>query len=583
MKRRAPVRLRGLLALASLVVVSSLSACGGAQHPSQQPPGIAELRARAVAHPHDARAQREVAVAELLSPGGDTQRAGPALSHALALAPQDATLLLLRGVDEVMDGHPGEALDALLDSLDSASAGEAGADSPLIAEIAASSADELTEAAPDFVARAKPRLEHLLAHPGHIGIAARERIASTLIELAYQRGDAEAVRGLAQGQGCITQWKVAGPFGPFSLLGFDQHFAPDHPGPLAAQYDLGPGRGVRPTRDVEARGCAVHIGGSGWASSGTTYAQGYATVAAAGDYVVRLETPNAVELRIDGQQVARLDMRSEPTPRITFHRLHLDAGRHEVLVKVTARHPNPILLVAIAPATAVTAEAVGRPRADDDLGGWLAASVAMERGDPITARELLHDVPVHGGSAAMLQLRAVTALSNPIAPGDKKRDDARRYLRAVAGLDANAWYPEVQLAELDAADGHMTQAIARLRRARQKWPNMAPVALASAHLLMAQGWDAEAWEAVEQARHDLPHACSPLAAALSIAKQRDRTNDVADLVGRVVSCDARSDARFSLLVDQRRWDAASHELESPRRPRATPGPGPDPFGEAADR
>ena len=73
------------------------------------------------------------------------------------------------------------------------------------------------------------------------------------------------------------------------LLGFDAKLPGEGGGALAKDYDLGPGRGVQPTRTVETRRCVLGLGrGSHEALVGTTLARFALEAAQDGAYALRL-------------------------------------------------------------------------------------------------------------------------------------------------------------------------------------------------------------------------------------------------------------------------------------------------------
>src|SRR5262249_31386615 len=156
--------------------------------------------------------------------------------------------------------------------------------------------------------RVRTALAPLLNEP-RLSTPARYTLGSLLVQLAYRRGDRDAAQALATQLGCVTNLRAVGPFGPRELLGFDdaQPVAPGQP--LAASYDLGPGRGAQPVRELEARGCSINLGGGPIARGGTSYAQGYVDAAESGAYVLRLQAPSSVELWVDGRSLVRLDRR----------------------------------------------------------------------------------------------------------------------------------------------------------------------------------------------------------------------------------------------------------------------------------
>ncbi len=537
-------------------VALALGACGSrAALPST--PTIEDLRAHAAQNPRDPDAQRELALAELLMEGGDAARVEAQVARALALAPDDERLLFAAALERNLHGYPGEALARYLDAVEAAQRSPRTGAS-YVAESALVAVDELADAAPRWSETVRPRLETLARDPGHLGAAARYRIAETLVELAFRRGDTDAVARIGADAGCISEWRVAGPFGPRTLLDFDGDFAVAPGRPLEDRYDLGPGRGTRDTRTYGTRGCSVHLGGGPVSAGGTTFAQGVVTVERGGPQVLRLETPNAAKLFVDGRLVARLDMRVEPTPRVTFHRVELDPGRHVVTVQIATGHPNPVLVGSLLPAPDVP----GRPEADGPFASYLAATVAMSRGDTVAAREALrHHTADDDASSAVLQLRGGIALGDPHRPGDMSRDEARRLLRVAARRDPESWYPPVQLARLDAADGRALQAIERLREAAARWPEIVAVPLSLTDLYLGRGWYGQAERQIARAREIAPGACRPIRGALSQAERRSQTAEMERLARQLVACDARTSALYEQLLRRRDWDGASEELD----------------------
>ena len=538
------------------VAVLFIAACG-ASATTPETLTIEDLRERAEDEPRNPDAQRELAIAELLMQGGDAARVEAQVERARALAPDDERVLFVAGAERALHGYPAEALERYLDAADSARVSRRPI-APHVAEAALAAVDELEEAAPRWPETVRPRLVRMAEDPGRMGAAARHRLGELLLELAFRRGDREDVDALARRWGCITSWRIAGPFGPRALLDFDRDLGVAPGEELAASYDLGPGRGRRETRSYEARGCSVHLGGGPVADGGTTFAQGAVVVEPGGAQVLRLETPNAAKIWVDGREIARLDMRVAPTPRITFHEVQLTPGRHVVTVQVTTRHPNPILVASIVPGAGVP----GRPAGDGLLGSYLAAMVATSRGDPIAAREALHRHRAdRTASSAVLSLRAGIALADPHRPSDLSRDEARRFLRVAGRRDPAAWYPPVQLARLEAADGRVLGAIERLEAARERWPEMVAIPLSLTELLASRGWHAQADRAVEHALEAAPGACRPLRSALDAAERRNRAGDIESWSRRIVECDARSTTLYQLYTRRREWDGASREID----------------------
>ncbi|HEY8428907.1 MAG TPA: DUF3857 domain-containing protein, partial [Sandaracinaceae bacterium] len=538
------------LALALLALV----ACGGPAHP--RAPTIEELRLRARQLPNDPDAQRALAEGELLLANGDPSRAGAQIERALALAPDDVRLHYLRAVERELHGHLSAALDAYLEVIRRAVASEEPL-APALAEIAAAEIEALEDSVPRYAERVEEALAPVHARPGRAGEAARSTIADVLIELAYRRADLARVRMLAQAQRCATEWRIAGPFGPRHLLGFDRRLAPEEDAALAERYDLGPGRGVRETRTAAARGCSVHLGNGPVGGPGTTFAETTLEIPEAGTWVFRLETPNAAVLSVDGREIARLDRRVEPLGRVTYHPVELAAGAHRVRVKITSRHPNPILQLSASR---------GAPPDDDVPGESLLAAYArvqraLGRGDVVAARELAAPHLSREGSPAFLIAGAAAALNDPLRSQEVRHDGARRLLRWAAERDENAWFPRLTLAQLEANEGRGVAAIEALRRASERWPEVLLLPLQLIDWLEQRGWHAEADEVIARARTTVDDACRPLRAALNQARRRSRADEELEIARALVRCDARSDALFTTYLRRREWDEAVRALE----------------------
>lgn len=532
-----------------------LAACGGVQH--ARTPTIDEVRARAAAAPHDPGAQRALAEAEMLMRGGDAARVESSLERARELAPDDLSLVFLSAVEREMHGRPSEALDGFLDVIARART-STDPRAAAFAQVAAAEIEGLDDAADGFADRVRDALTPVHAEPGGIGDGARATIADLLIDIAYRQGETARVAELTEQQRCATTWNVAGPFGPRHLLGFEQALAPDADGTLAAEYELGPGRGTRATRELHARGCNIHLGGGPVAGPGTTFAETTLTLPTAGRWVLRVETPNAMQLFVDGEPVAQIDRRREPSGRASFHPLELSGGEHRIRVRLTTRHPNPVLHIS---ASQTAGPPGGRELEAQDLTtALLDAQLAMARGDVVGARERMRSHVHEDGAPVFLIAAAAATLNDPLRSGDVRHDTARRLLGWAAARDEAVWYPRLTLAQLEANEGRDVNAIESLRASAARWPEIVMFPLQLNDLLTTRGWHAQAADAVSLAREAVPSACRPLRAELNRARRRHRAAEALEIAESIVACDARSDALLTMRVRRREWDAALAEL-----------------------
>ena len=543
----------------ALSCICALSAC--APRSTMAPNGMDVLRRRAAAAPGDPSVQTELALAEEFDAQGDPKNVAPQLKRAGALDAKNPRLALARAVYLDVHGQPSPALDGYLVTLALATKSKDPL-APHVQELALIGVGGLDGAAPGYVGKVQSALEQLLAAPG-LANPARYLATSTLIDFAYRRGDRTEAQHIAQQLGCVTEMQAAGPFGPRELLGFDVQYPVKAGAPLQSSYDLGPGRGVRPSRTVGAHGCAINVGGGPVAEGGTTYAHGALTAPAKAHYLLRLQTASSTELFLDGRSIVRMDSRKELTPDVVYVPVELNAGTHDVLIKLTTRHPNPAVALALLPQRASDVAAVALPgcaRAQQ-FEGYLRTAIALGRGDVLPARVSLEGVQPDKPAAPLRRLqRASLLLSDPLLPSDMREDESRRQLIAAQKSDPGLWGPPLQLASMAAGNGRATEAIASLRKVVAQWPEVPSIGLALAALLREQRWTAEADSVLEQVRKRVPDACGVLSQLLEALRDRQREEQAAKLVEQVMACEGQSNARYALLLRERRWDDAQKEL-----------------------
>lgn len=543
---------------AVFTALALVQACAGAT----PRPTIDALRARAAAAPRDARMQRDLGISELFAYDGDPKRAEAALARALAIDANDPLAALAAGIDHDVHGDPSGALDGYVRALRDAARSE-DAWSPYIAELAAQALAGVQDGAPGYAERVWKEANAAFDRSA-LPMPARAETADLLVQLAYRRGDRTAADDVVKRMGCVVQWRVAGPFGPRELLGFDEAHLP--PGaPLAASYDLGVGRGVRDTRAAGARGCTSQLGGGPVALGGTSYAQAEVDVAHAGRHTLRLDTPNSVELFIDGHSTLRVDRRAQLWPRVQFVAVDLAAGKHLVTLKLASRHPSPVVSFALLPQQPMDARATALPFSAEVADGfprYLRSAVAMVRGDLLGGRATLHGISVRTPASAMLLMqRANVLLADPMLPDEVREDAARRLLVRASERDPDAWYPSAHLAQMTAAHGRVKEALTALRTARAHWPRVPAIAIALVDQLRGHGWYAESDRIVAEVRKLVPDACGPLSKEIDGLRRRKRELQAAPLIDALMACEGESNGRYGLALRRRDWLAAAQELE----------------------
>lgn len=549
--------------LALTFALFSATACGGAQRRGEllhRP--IDALRKEAAAHPKDKKLALELAIGEHLYDGGEPERARVALAHAEQLAGDDLLLQFIAAEQHVLEGEPQLALAAYLKLLDKAGASTEPL-AALLVEVGMQSLNDMNDATDDYRPRVHEAYDKLHARAATLGLQPAHLVRMALMAESTRAGDIETARRYATEAGCLQKIDVAGPFGPRELLGFDQKLPAEAPGPLAAQYDLGPGRKVQPLRSLETRRCAFGLSrGAHDALPGASVLRGELTVPAdgAGGHALRIESPNSYVVYVDGEERARVDLRGRAPSGVRYLPIDLSAGTHELKLKVSSRHPNPAISVALIQAVPFVVEAAGLPTPNNELERYLIAKVALGRGDAVGARELVRKLDHDDPTAHWLVLEAATALADPLKTAELRRDRARELLTRAGVQNPRAWYPSVGVARLASAEGRAKEAIEALREAAASWPQAISIRTNLVDQLRESGYVEDADRIVGELEKELPNTCAVVNLSLVSARARGRVPDVARLTDRAMACDATSTARLNLLKSTQRYDDASHEV-----------------------
>jgi hypothetical protein len=558
---------RTLLALCVL-----LAACA---HPRtrQRPRPIDDLRERAAEHPNDKQAWLELALAEHLFDGADPVRARQALERAKQLGVSSLRLTFIEAEEHVLEARPGRALDAYF-ALLAAAPDSSDPLAPWLAESAFAALSDMNDAVDDYRTRLREAARSLEAKRARLGLTSAHQLAMQQLGQALLDGDLARAKSAAQLAGCVQNARVAGPFGPRELLGFDRDLEAQKPGPLAKEYDLGPGRGVQPVRSIETRRCVLPLGrGAHDVLPGTSVLRAELEVAQAGPHALRIESPNSFVVWVDGRELARADLRTQHPFGVRYVPLELEAGKHELKLKVSSRHPNPALSLALVRAQAAAVELTRLPAPTDPLSRYLAAKLALARGDAVSARELLRGAELREPSAHWLVLEAAAAIADPLRAREQRRDRARELLRRANKANPAAWYPSVGLANLEAAEGRTKEAIEALRAAALRFPDAVAIKTALSEHLRQRGYVEEADRIVEELQKRMPHACAVTGIALASARNRGRMAEVERLIDPVLACDASASARYALFKAQRKYPEAAAELLRLRALADPPDPG----------
>lgn len=541
------------------------SACGGTAgtRATTAPTPIETLRARAEAAPEDAALQAELAEAEAFWVGGETARVLPAIERALALRPDSARLHLLRAW--ILDGH-GEHSEALDDLLRVIAVGPQSDDpaAPFMAELALDLAGGMRGHTPRYDERMVPALDRLLETPGRVGLPALRTAATARIVLALQQGDDAIADAVAAKLGCATEWRAAGPFGPYALTTFDRTLPAEGAGPLEDRYDLGPGSGPDDTFDAEVTRCWVSLSGGEVRGGGGTVAEAFVEIPAeaAGPQVIAVRTHASFVLSVDGQEVQRVDRREALLPPRVYVPLALAAGRHEVELKFSTRSPTGFELVidrlGTRPAGWDPTVGLDVPEPGGPFERALYSLVHLVRDDALSARETFAPMADRALPALGLDMWDRVAGAAPFTSGTKTDTLRRRLVRRRLELDPDAVYAAMRVALFEQG---AAERAAALQRVAERWPDVPAVQLAWASELQGREQLTEAESVLDRMRAGLPESCLPVARLSALYRAQGRVAEANALVEAEMECSATSRARFDLAFRQHRWDDARAELE----------------------
>jgi len=542
------------------IVVVALAACGPRAMPTSTSTTttIHELRARATNAPSDPDAWRALAEGEMWMRGGEAARIRPTIDHGLRLSPSDPTLLFLSALEHEQHGRFAEAFALHLSTVDAARA-SGDPIAPALAEISLTFVQGFSEDVTDARQQIAAVAERVVAEPVNLGQPARDTAGQILISTAFRAGDLDWTRAAARRIGCLDGFRVAGPFGPSVLLGFDEPPTASGRGPLAEEYDLLRGQGTEKTREAEQHGCSVSLGGGSQRGGGTFVAESFVEIAEPGPHLVAVETNESWVLRLDGEEVGRADARNRMTPRYAYRLLELEAGRHELELSVTTRRSSPNVSLAVVRRTADFDPAHGTayPEATSPFDAAVRGYLARVRGDTLEAREAFSSLVDRRATAAALIARADASLDDPFLPEGRGRDEAKALYERAARQDPNAYYPRFQLARMAPTP---REYLVGMVHVVEHWPNTS-LRLSLAELYEERGLTADAEAQVAAAAAAVPNSCAVLGTRRERLLMRGRYRDAESLLTPLLACDARSRERFSSFIETRRFDQARAELE----------------------
>jgi tetratricopeptide (TPR) repeat protein len=592
-------RSRRFVALGGLV--AALAGCAAEAPPRPADP-LAAMRIDAARSTDGERVGRWL-LAELVAQGGDAGRAREA--RAKLEKAKGATGLyasLARALDDDVHGRFKGAAHAYAAALAAAREHE-GAEAPLVAWFSANRLIALRASVQGLYRDVRPFVERLIDDPGRIGWRARSELLEWWSVDAFTGDGAPDTGGksradaAAQKHGCITEARLAGPFGRGAASDTRAHFPAEAPGPWPSQFPRDPAR-LEPPRVLASERFGCHVRATEAVGGGVFYVESFLDLAA--DREILLSVQGAFSILVDDHEVLARDTTVWGIwPRFGA-RLRLAAGRHRVVARVGAAEasirvigpdgrpldvasssdpgapyamvppvrladPNP--LEPFARALGVPGQA-GTPApapldTSDPVLRYVAAHLANVEGQADMSSVLMEPLVQEPSRATgpSLAVQAVYAEKDPIFPDGDARDLARTLREPALEKDADLWWPALWLV-LDAAEKRgLPEVLPELAALADRFADVPDILTGLADMYGRLGWKPERARAVKEAAARFPDDTDALAKLLDLYDEQGRVAEADEVAARIRKLDPDSEIELSRALARRDYRAAIAELE----------------------
>ncbi|HTP52302.1 MAG TPA: tetratricopeptide repeat protein [Anaeromyxobacteraceae bacterium] len=526
-------------------------------------------------------------------------------------------MLAERSLDEPAEA---EALRALL---------AAAPDHPL-APVAVRRLAEIGLGSPRLLERADAALAGELAASRLHGLAAyRARVARAVF--AEVRGRSEEAARQRRDNGSVSAWSLAGPFGAYHALEFDEPFAPEK-GPWLPRFERS-GQAPVESRTLPAPDGAPSLDGEPLGGD-VFYLASDLRLERGGGYLLALGSSVSMKAFLDGEPMGERRAFEGWPATVQVVPVALPPGTHRLLVKLTRGHARATFAVSLARKDGAPSDAAwtaaaggggpvraGHPPSPLLPARALSDALAPEAGPAlarlVAARDRI-DVDRQASIALLDEAQAMLPRAAPVRSaraaavvGDPSQADRTAHARAEADwrealrIDPGDAATRVALAELALSGDRLDDAQALLSGLSDGAARRPAAMLLRSRLLSARSFS-EAAEALALEAWQRDGSCAGASLVLEMASRRDALTREDESAAALAACPggkerlaehlrirgdlggaerawsevaraspAREDARLALarvLVAEGRPDAAAAELEGlsrvwPRDPR----------------
>lgn len=567
---------------AALGVLVSLLGCGAG---TGEPVSPLEARRRDAKNSEKEDALAHWLLAELYEPEGEAKAAIEARKQLDAAKATGMYAHLARATDDSLHGRLTTAPEHYLRAVQAARTSTDPL-APLLAWHAATQALELAHNAQGLWPRWKGFVEEALERPQHIGWRARGELAEWWADKAYENATENVEERAAQRFGCARNVRLAGPFGDGSAAATLRSYPAEAPGPWPFRFEHSALANGNPRiLDDEEYGC--RIGAKDAVAEGVFYAETYVELTAPTDILISVQ--GAVAVWVDDAQVLERNVSDWGTwPRFGTA-LHLSAGRHRLLARLTEPVTSILLLRsdgvplphvttsedASAPYTSsaptrladanllmryVTPTGVRAP--GSTLERVLAASMAHEEGQDDLASVLLEPLLKDPGLASgpTLDLAGAFAAGDPLFNTSQAEDLVRELSQRALDKDPELWKPSLAVVTTRADSQGLPDTAAALRELAKRFPEVPALLAALARLYGELGWEPERSAAQKELAQRFPNNPEALYGAVDVYDAAGDHAAADKLAAKIQELDPDSEVALARALVRQDYDTTKAEL-----------------------
>ncbi len=571
--------------LTAFPLVLALSVVPGCHHQQTTVSKLEELR-KAAEGSSDPKRVEQWYQAELLLAGGTAKGAEQARQRLEQLGSKSIRAHFLRGIDDSLHGRLRSAPNHFMDAAAAARESQDEPRAELFAWAAVHAAIDLKRRDPEFWKTWGGWVKRSIEEPLHLGWRARGELVDLWSREAARAGESKLEERSASAFGCVSELRLAGPFGHGAERDAVRSFPPEQAGPWPARWAAEPGIGVGPrVQETERHGCFFEAKGE--PGPGIYYVETFLDLPQARELVIAVQ--GSLALLVDDQLVNSRDPREWGVwPRFGTQ-VRLEAGRHRVVARVgqagssirvlspdgrpstltgstdarasysivpPERRPDPNVLSPF-----IGAGDVREP--EDPLVRYAAATLAEVEGQSDVANVLVEPLlaDLAHATAPALLLSARFTEHDPAFPESQTRDLVHALHEKALERDPSLWEPALALALWDAERSGPKDAVTRLEQLAARFPEVSGMLGALTRLYRQLGWSVERNHALERLEQSFGNDDEALRAGVEVHDDRGEWAKADALVQRILTIDPESEIALTRALGREDYRAAIKELE----------------------